>query len=317
MLTLVSGLSAQRFVRNDPDSIVMFLDADTGFDQLRDDGLKMLRDDVADQYIATAGSDGCHVRAGFDLVRDDRVVAAVHVVDASDLDDVGTGAADIGTHGVQEVGQVDDVGLFRGILDDREASRLDGGQHDVHGGTDRDDVHVDGVAGQVVGSCVDERILLHGDGGAQHFEPFEVLVDGTDPAEVAAAGHGDTGFGAAAEQCAQQVVGGPQMTGQLVGYGIGTDDRRVDLIGVRVDGADAGTHRLQHLQHAFDVGNVGDILNTAGTFRQKGGRQNGDDGVLGTADVDDALQSFPSVDAKLIQNFTLLISFSRFLEGIN
>lgn len=107
------------------------------------------------------------------------------------------------------------------------------------------------------------------------------------------------------------------MTGQLVGYGIGTDDRRVDLISVRVDGADAGTHRLQHLQHAFDVGNVGDILNTAGTFRQKGGRQNGDDGVLGTADVDDALQSFPSVDAKLIQNFTLLISFSRFLEGIN
>ena len=57
--------------------------------------------------------------------------------------------------------------------------------------------HVDGVAVQVVCSGVDERVLLHGDGGAEHFEPFEVLVDGTDPAEVTAAGHGDTGFGAA------------------------------------------------------------------------------------------------------------------------
>ena len=65
-----------------------------------------------------------------------------------------------------------------------------------------------------------------------------------------------------------------------------------------------------------DIGNVGDILNTAGAFRQQGGRQDGDDGVLGSADVDDSLQSFPSVDAKLIQNFTLLISLSRFLESI-
>ena len=241
----------------------------------------------------------------------------MHALDASDLDDVGTGAADIGTHGVQEVGQVDDVRLFCGIFNDREASRLDGCQHDVHGGTDRNDVHVDGVAVQVVCSGVDERVLLHGDGGAEHFEPFEVLVDGTDPAEVTAAGHGDTGFGAAAQQGTQQVVGRPQMTGQLVGYGIGTDDRSVDLISVGIDGADAGTHRLQHFQHAGDIGNVGDILNTAGTFRQKSSRQDGDDGVLGSADVDDSLQSFPSVDAKLIQNFTLLISLSRFLESIN
>ena len=52
-----------------------------------------------------------------------------------------------------------------------------------------------------------------------------------------------------------------------------------------------------------------------GTFRQKGRRKDGDDRVLGSADVDHAVQAFPAVDTKLIQNISLLISLSRFLES--
>ena len=49
-----------------------------------------------------------------------------------DFDDVGTGPAYVGTHGVQEVGQIDHMRFFCRVFNDRHAPRLDGGQHNIH-----------------------------------------------------------------------------------------------------------------------------------------------------------------------------------------
>ena len=182
----------------------------------------MFWDHIFDEDISPAGGDGSHVGAGLDLVRDDAVLGAVHFADAADLDDVGSGSADVGAHGVQEVCQVDNVGLLGRILNDGQASRLDSGQHDIHGGTDRDNIHVDGVAGKGVRLGVDNGVLLHVDRGTEGLKALQVLVDGTDAAEVAAARHGDPRLGVSAKQSSKQIIGCAEMFGELIRYGMRT-----------------------------------------------------------------------------------------------
>ena len=53
------------------------------------------------------------------------------------------GAHDVSPHGVEEVGQVHDMGFLGGVFDDGQAIRQGGGQHNIHGGPHRYHVQVD------------------------------------------------------------------------------------------------------------------------------------------------------------------------------
>ena len=57
--------------------------------------------------------------------------------------DVGAGALDVRAHGVEEVGQIHDVGLLGRVFDDGGALCQHGGHHDVHGGAHGDNVQID------------------------------------------------------------------------------------------------------------------------------------------------------------------------------
>lgn len=72
------------------------------------------------------GSSCHHIGTSFDLVGNDRVVGAVHHIHPVDFDDIGTGAADIGTHRVEEVSQIHNVRLLGHIFHDGDALGLDG-----------------------------------------------------------------------------------------------------------------------------------------------------------------------------------------------
>ena len=67
-----------------------------GSDEVGGNGLEVLGNDPADQHVAAGGSCGHHIGAGLDLVGDDAVFGAAELFDPVDLDDVGSGAADIG-----------------------------------------------------------------------------------------------------------------------------------------------------------------------------------------------------------------------------
>ena len=101
----------------------------------------MLGDDVVHRHIAVGQGGGQHIGAGFDLVRDDRIgPAGLEDRYAGDPDDIGAGAADIGAHGVEEVGHIDDMRFTRGILDHGHAFGFGSGDHDVDGRADTDDI---------------------------------------------------------------------------------------------------------------------------------------------------------------------------------
>ncbi len=82
-------------------------------------------------------------------------------VHAEDPDGIGTGTLDVGAHGVEEVGKVNDVRLLGGVFDDGGALGQHRGHHNVHRGTHGDHVQIDGRALQTpaFGGGVDEVAL--------------------------------------------------------------------------------------------------------------------------------------------------------------
>ena len=116
-----------------PHSIVKFLHSDPCTAQLGRDGLQVLGGNILDEHIAAGGRGSDHIAAGFDLIRDDAVSAAVHLFHTAHLDHIGACAADVRTAHIQEVGQVHDVRLLGGVFDHRQPSGTNRSQHGVHG----------------------------------------------------------------------------------------------------------------------------------------------------------------------------------------
>ena len=113
----------------DADGIVKFLHFHACTAELCGDRLQMLGSDVLDEDIAAGGSGSHHIAAGLDLIRDDAVGAAVHLLYAAHLDDIGTGATDIRTAHIQEVGQIDHMGLLGAVFQNGLALGHDSGEH--------------------------------------------------------------------------------------------------------------------------------------------------------------------------------------------
>ena len=128
----------------------------------------------------------------------------MHLLDAVDLDDVGTGAVHVCTHHIQEIGQIDNVRLTGHVFKNRRAFGQDSGQHGVHRGTDGDRVKKDVPADQMLRPDVDLAVL-HGILCTKGGEGFQVLVNRA-RAQIAAARHGDLTGTKAAQQCAEKVV---------------------------------------------------------------------------------------------------------------
>ena len=119
--------------------------------------------------------------------------------------------------------------LLGSVFDDGGAVGERRGHHNVHRRTDGDHVEVDVRALHAVAACLgaDEVALTHL--GAHGGEALDMLVDGTHAAEVAAAGHRDLGLAEAAEQRADEVVGGADLVRELLRDLRGSNMAAVDL----------------------------------------------------------------------------------------
>ena len=165
----------------------------------------MLRDNVFYQHVAVGCGGGDHVGAGLDLIGNNRIVAAVHVFNAADLDRVGARAADVRAHGVEEVCKVNYMRLLGGIFDDGQTLCLDCGKDHVDSSADRGLVKIDGAALKPLGRGVDDSALAYGDSRAKQLKALDVAVNRAN-AEIAAAGHGNLCTVEAAEQRADEII---------------------------------------------------------------------------------------------------------------
>ena len=296
--------------RVDDDRLIVLFDLTAHLTQLGADALEVLGRNIADSDLSAGRGGSRHISAGLDLIRDDRISHAAQIIYAADLDDVGTGAADVGAHRVEEVRQIDDMRLLSGILEDRLTLRLDGGKHQVDGRADGNGIEVDtrAVEGTLCtaldDSAVDEVVLR-----AHQRKALKVLVDRTNT-EVTAAGKGDLGVMKTSEQRAQKVVGRTHAAHVLADRLISVDGSGVDIERVLIDAAHHRAHILEDRRDQGDVGDIRYILDAAGLVTEHHGGDNRDRRVLGAADGDFTVERFTAVDYDLFQSVHFLYKSS-------
>ena len=119
------------------------LDADAGALHHVDDGAEVAGIGVLQQHVAAGHAHAHGIGAGLDAVGDDAVLAALQAGDALDAQRRGVDALDLGAHLDEACGDVADLGLGGGVLDDGVALGQHGGHEGGMGGADGDLVEHD------------------------------------------------------------------------------------------------------------------------------------------------------------------------------
>ena len=146
-----------------------------------------------------------HECTGLDLVRNDRIIRPVQLLNALDADHIGARALDAGAHAVEEVGRVDNVRLLGGILNDRHTLCHDGCHHDIDGRAHRDDVHVDMGSAKHIRLGYDHSGRRKAHIRAQCPEALDVLIDRTQ-SDITAAGKRYRRTAVPAQKGADQII---------------------------------------------------------------------------------------------------------------
>ena len=102
----------------------------------------MFGDHVLDRDVSLGSCSGEHESSRLDLVGNDRIIRPVQTADSLDADHVRSRALDPRAHAVEEVREIDDMGLFSSILDRCVAFRHDCSHDNVDGCAYGDDVHI-------------------------------------------------------------------------------------------------------------------------------------------------------------------------------
>ena len=261
-------------------------DGDAHLAQLGADALQMARDHIRQAHFPAGRGAGRHIRARLDLVGDDAVRAAVQALDALDTDRIRTGAANVRTHGVEEVGKIDDVRLTRRVLDHGAAARKRRRDDDVHRRTDRVLIQIYLCPAQAAVRRVGiDKAVFHLDVRAHRGHALDVLVDRPD-AEVAAAGHGRLGRAEAAEHRADEIVRRADLAHQVIRRLSEAHLGAVDLDGGGAEVFHPRAQPLQDLQEHIHVADLGHILDPADTVDHQRCRDDRHGRVFRAADLD-------------------------------
>ncbi len=145
---------------------------------------------AVDGDLAAGDPDRREERGGLDAIGDDRVVDGAQRLDALDRDRRRPGAEHPRAHAIEEGGEIGDLGLAGGVVDDRRPLREHGRHQRVLGGADTRVLEQDASTDQHVGARLDEAVR-EVERRAELLRALQVHVDRTRP-EVVAARHRDT-----------------------------------------------------------------------------------------------------------------------------
>ena len=162
--------------------------ADAGLLELGEQRRQVVGHEPRHRHVAPGDGARDDQGARLDAIGDHPVLGAGQLGDALDLQARGPGAVHPGPHGVQQRGEVGDLGLARGVLDDGGALGERRGHHEVLGPRHGDDVRGDARGLEPAGPGHHVSVL-DGHLGPELGQPLQVLVDGPD-ADGAPAGQG-------------------------------------------------------------------------------------------------------------------------------
>ena len=207
-----------------PDAEAVVGGGDLGADlgQHLDRPRKDRRGRALEHDIAAGHRHRHRIGAGLDAVGHHRVARAGEAVDALDADGGGAGAVDLRAHLDQAGGEVDDLGLARGVLDDGFASGQRRRHHRDVGRADGDLREDDAPAAEALRRAGDDVAAVDVDLGAEVAQRRDEEID-RPRADGAAAGQRHPRLAHAGEQRADHPEARPHLRDELIGRD-GVDD---------------------------------------------------------------------------------------------
>ena len=291
-------------------SVIALDDLGSGLHQLCGDRFHMRRDDVLDHHVTARRSRRDHIGSRLDLIRDDRIGTSVQFLSALDTDNIRSGALDGGSHHVQEVCDIDNMRLLRHVLKNSLSFCAGGRKHHVDCCADRDYVEENLGASQLCCLCPDHvPALIHVDLGTESAHTLDVLVDRTS-ADHASARKGQFDLAVSCEHRSEQIIRGTH----------GTDLRESHIEIIDAFGVDPHASACRHIHfrsqsghdmtEAVDIRDIRQILQYAWFPGKNRRRNNGDSGVLRSADRNRSFQAPSAANAvKLAHSDCFLKSF--------
>ena len=296
-------------MRGDADAAVGRLHRDAGLGQLVERGLQKLGARALEQHVAADGRNGHGEGAGLDAVGEHRVHGAFEAVGALDAQGGRADAFDLGAHLDEALGDVADLRLARGVLDDRLAAGQRGGEQHVVGGADGNLGEHDAAAAQIAALGLGEDVAgFDLDLGAELLQAHQMQIDRA-RADGAAAGQRNLRLSAAGKQRAEHPEAGAHAADHLVGrHGIDDVARRemerlADVLGgagaLAVDG-EVDAVVAQDAGEQVDVGEIGNVLQRQPVRGQQAGNHQRQGGVLGAGDRNRTVEPLPADDLDAI-----------------
>ena len=245
------------------------------------------------------------------------MVSSVQMVGSDDGQQVAADAADVGTHAVEQVAELLDIGFAGRIVDGGLSLGECGGHHDVGRTRHRSLVEQHVASLQPVGANLIDIALGHvAEAGSQHLEAQEVGVQSA-ASYLVASGTGDDGFAEAGQQRSDHEHR-PSERGAFLHKVVALQIIQVQVsgtetVGVAVDTLHLNTDIFQQADEVVDVEDVGNV----GDGHLVGGEQRGADDlqglVFGSLRSDGTLQRVPSFDDECCHGFVgLSVGFISF-----
>ena len=148
----------------------------TGILKLGQHRIERFRPRMAGTDLAASDRCGDKKGAGFNAIRQHRVICATEPLDAFDNDRSRARTRDLCAHADQAIGQIDDFGLLRGVFDDRGALGKYGSHHQVFGSGHGDQIKHDARALEALGARLDVAVL-DTNLGTQRLQALDMQID--------------------------------------------------------------------------------------------------------------------------------------------
>ena len=270
----------------------------TGFLQLGENRIEMIRSRVERAYPATSDRAGDKISAGLDAIGLHSILRAVQTRYAIDNDFVGARAPDLGAHGDQELGEVNDLGLTRRVLEHGLTFGESRGHHQIFGARHCHRVEHQPSTPQTIRPRADVAVLDCNLGThrlqASHMDIHRSCADG------AATRQRDVSLTEPRQQRPEDQNRGAHRFDELVRrYRIGERTRiHLDLHAF-VDGH-RDAHATEQLDHGGDVLQVRNVTDGHRLGREQRASQDGQRRVLRTGDTHLTLERTPAFDMQFV-----------------
>ncbi len=226
------------------------------------------------------------------------MLRAAELRHAHHRDQVGACAGNLCAHGVQEVGEVHDLGFTRHIGDARESIREGRGHQQVLGGAHAGEI--EGDVGALQAAFGDDIAIFDADLRAERFKSLQVDVHRA-RANGASAGEADLCLARACEQGAEDEEGGAHAADQVVGRNGVVVVRHGQRHGLAGE-VDAHAHFREQLVHGEHVVQAGNIVQHDWLIGEQGGRHQRQRGVLRAPHVNITLERLAATYQYLVQS---------------